>query len=190
MPALEIPMSAPDAVATCIGACLKTDVAMRTSFKQLVVDLEACLASDAEDGRLASIDEDKAMDSSDPTDIPWGEGIGEIVQIGWLIKQGGGRSALGRASWKRRWFVLRDNGSLAYFRTTRPDAKPLGVILLPSASSVVLETPVEATFAESFCFAITTRERIYHLVAATKEERATWVKLINSAIQALGQRRK
>ena len=190
MPALEIPMSAPDEVAACIGACLKTDVKQRASFRELVADLDACLQQSNSNEPLPPIDEDHVLDSSDPTDIGWGEGVGEIVQSGWLTKQGGGRSALGRSSWKRRWFILRDNGSMSYYRTTRPDAKPLGVILLPSASTVVQETPVDANFADSFCFAITTRERIYHLVAPTKEERATWMKLVGSAIDALGQGRK
>lgn len=193
MPSLEVPIATPEAVADCIGKCLQVESAKRATFKALLADLMLyCRSSDDSAIEAGDATDAAATDMADGSlvaaDIEWGDGIGEIVQSGWLTKQGGGRSALGRASWKRRWFVLRDNGSLAYSRTTRPDTKPLGIIPLQQASAVAPESPLEPTFVDAACFAITTSDRVYHLVANTKEERMIWMQLIGSAIDGFARK--
>lgn len=184
----------PDVVVTMVSECLKPDVAQRANFKSLRETLMAYYNSNDEDEHLETggvVGHGAAEEFMvNATDIPWGAGINEIVQSGWLVKQGAGTSAFGRQSWKRRWFSLRDSGSLSYYGSSRPDAKALGTIHLHLAREVKADVIFpELSFVSAACFAVETQDRTYNLVADSKEERSRWVALISSAIEALRQKR-
>eukprot|EP00054_Salpingoeca_dolichothecata_P004757 m.31731 g.31731 ORF g.31731 m.31731 type:complete len:173 (-) comp14829_c0_seq1:206-724(-) len=94
---------------------------------------------------------------------------------GWLTKQGGGQSALGRKSWKERWFVL-ENDKLSYHASVT--SKPLGVIHLQDVTACECSNTVQNTTQ----FALVTEQRIYRLDASTPEDCERWLLCLRKAI--------
>ncbi|EDQ92133.1 uncharacterized protein MONBRDRAFT_44336 [Monosiga brevicollis MX1] len=177
MSALPVPPSAPDVIVHCMQECLKGEPKERVSFEQLQEMLDEELSEENVD-----VDEEP-MPLVD--DIDWVSGIGEFVHTGWMIKQGSGQGAFSRSSWKRRWFALRDNGTLSYHKAERPDAKPLGTIALGDTIKVHPRPPFELTFAQKSCFSMVTPGRVYNFVCDSDGERDVWIRLLKAAIDAL-----
>lgn len=96
------------------------------------------------------------------------DGGSAVVRSGFLTKQG----ALVK-SWKRRYFVLNQNGTMQYFRK-EGDESPAGVIDVPG--SVVEETPMPG--GPSFCFSVTTARRRYVISAESPQVRNDWVNVL------------
>ena len=58
-----------------------------------------------------------------------------IVHQGWVNKEGGGTKGIfSRKSWKRRWFILRQDGTLKYYTSDKQGAEMKGVIRVIGAS--------------------------------------------------------
>ncbi|XP_075039169.1 cytohesin-4 [Mixophyes fleayi] len=108
---------------------------------------------------------------------------------GWLLKMGGRVK-----TWKKRWFILKDN-CLYYFEYTT-DKDPLGIIPLEN----LCVEPTEDT-KKPYCFDLHARgqtvkacktqadgkkvqgnHQSYHLSAASNEERESWVQSLRSSI--------
>ncbi|XP_063796719.1 cytohesin-4 isoform X2 [Pseudophryne corroboree] len=108
---------------------------------------------------------------------------------GWLLKMGGRVK-----TWKKRWFILKDN-CLYYFEYTT-DKDPLGIIPLENLSVELTEDS-----KKPYCFDLHARgqtvkacktqadgkkvqgnHQSYHLSAASHEERESWVQSLRSSI--------
>jgi hypothetical protein len=80
--------------------------------------------------------------------------------MGYLRKQGGGTSVMGRKNWKKRFFVL-EGASLSYYEDeeTRMEKKPLNAqpYVLPFCD-VLLDTAADEAFSgvgkQKFCFTV------------------------------------
>ena len=94
---------------------------------------------------------------------------------GWLMKKGGGTSALGKRNWKRRWFVLTKD-KMEY--AEREGAEPLGRIDMYEVASVA---PVDGTETD---IRITTERRVYSVRMAKNASfpsRLQWIQSIRRA---------
>ncbi len=97
-----------------------------------------------------------------------------VVQSGWLTKEGGGFK-----SWKKRWFWLKD-GCLHYSKTK--NGKDLGVIRLENATHIKADS--SARPKKKNVFEIPTPDRTYFLCADTQEDRDEWIALCQAAKKA------
>ena len=88
-----------------------------------------------------------------------------VIKSGWITKKGGGTSAFGKMSWKMRWFVLRNDGTLSYYRSEKPGEKLLGSFKMSSVRG--LHKMVFRGHARDCSFAVQTVDRMYAFVAAT-----------------------
>ena len=102
-------------------------------------------------------------------------GSEEVVKTGWITKQGGGKSVFGKTSWKTRWFVLRADGVLSYYRENSSE-KCLGSFSLSTVQG--MHTIVFKGHARECSFAVATEERMYAFVAETGGQRTAWMAAI------------
>eukprot|EP00732_Lithocolla_globosa_P002635 Lithocolla_globosa_v1_NODE_1787_length_2341_cov_4.365267.p1 type:complete len:671 gc:universal NODE_1787_length_2341_cov_4.365267:2196-184(-) len=89
------------------------------------------------------------------------------VFTGYLTKQGGSHK-----SWKKRWFSLRSNNLLLYYRDEKDNV---------SQGAIDLEIVTELRSAskriqKEFAFELITKSRVYVMVAPTKSEYDEWMK--------------
>ena len=96
-----------------------------------------------------------------------------ITKIGKLSKEGGGKSLLGRKTWKERLFELSES-SLEYYEKNNKTEKPKGVISLHEITTV---RSVNIS-GRSNCFEVVTESRRLPIEASSEKEKEDWVKAI------------
>ncbi|KAM5148278.1 cytohesin-4 [Mantella aurantiaca] len=108
---------------------------------------------------------------------------------GWLLKMGGRVK-----TWKKRWFILKDN-CLYYFEYTT-DKDPLGIIPLENLCVELTEDPkkthcfdlhargqtVKACKTQADGKKVQGNHQLYRLSATSEEERESWVQSLRSSI--------
>ncbi len=108
-----------------------------------------------------------------------------LSKVGKLQKEGGGKSLLGRKTWKERLFELSES-SLEYYEKSNTTEKPLGTISLHDVS-----TARSCTVAnKSFCFEVVTAERTLQIQAASDVEKEEWVRAIQNNVDRLKLQKK
>ncbi|EGD72327.1 TK protein kinase [Salpingoeca rosetta] len=182
LPQLELPARCPDAIKDVVMRCFMHKSADRPTFDELHDAIKKYL-----DRGLTMLKQREQESAALPSsaDIDWTMGVGEIVLSGFMIKQGGGRSTLGRQSWKKRWFVLRDSGHLSYHKSLRPDAKPLRIIDLREVTAVEEKEPFNDSFSGSHCLSLITPDRTFNFVCADENEYKSWLEFLSAAIASL-----
>jgi hypothetical protein len=116
---------------------------------------------------------------------------------GWLWKEGGRRSGVSFAGWKRRWFVLPQPGatgeqSICYFDTPTSSASKGEIMLRGSDVFVPKEVRgIKKGYENNFCLASEATEKgkpvtlCTLLAASNAEERDMWVKSIAEVIKSI-----
>eukprot|EP00056_Hartaetosiga_gracilis_P019759 m.15873 g.15873 ORF g.15873 m.15873 type:complete len:286 (+) comp7913_c0_seq1:1860-2717(+) len=170
-------------VADALTEAVNHSPALRPSFSSLRETLATCV-----DEKRITKQIEVIMSSFDGID--WVNGIGEVVFSGFLIKKGGGKSALGRQSWKKRWFVLRDNGFLSYQKSSSPSSKPLRLINLRVATEVKDAPPFSTEFKNLHCFTLVTEERTFQFVSLAKTQKDAWMNYLQFALSAYKEEAK
>eukprot|EP00914_Ancora_sagittata_P014903 GHVO01029272.1.p1 GENE.GHVO01029272.1~~GHVO01029272.1.p1 ORF type:complete len:252 (+),score=21.72 GHVO01029272.1:66-758(+) len=109
---------------------------------------------------------------------------------GWLWKQGGRYK-----SWKRRWFILKDN-CLYYFEFTQ-DKEPKGIIPLENIQIRIVtdgkkpncfelyatnNDVIKACKTDSEGKVVEGKHTVYRMSAASEDEREEWIKCIKASI--------
>lgn len=105
------------------------------------------------------------------------------VKEGWLHKQGGGSSFLGRKNWKKRYFVLKP-GVLRYFKGSSK-TNLLGEVdfsELVGGDASLAENQLGV--GRKHCFAVRSKERNLLLCAADSDDEMSWVKALRETITA------
>ncbi|KAK3699577.1 hypothetical protein QZH41_014281, partial [Actinostola sp. cb2023] len=101
----------------------------------------------------------KREDSEDPS---------KVSVKGYLLKLGG--SGLTPRNWRKRWFVLKEDNCLYYYKNSK-DKVPCGVIVLCNYS--VTKAPDSS---KKYCFKLNKGgARTYHLSAASDDEMREWM---------------
>jgi hypothetical protein len=98
-----------------------------------------------------------------------------VSKVGKLHKEGGGKSLLGRKTWKERLFELSES-ALEYYEKSNQNESPLGSISLYE----VVSTKPCTVAGKDFCFEVVTKTRTMQIQAATAAERDEWIKAIRS----------
>ncbi|XP_018407799.1 PREDICTED: cytohesin-4-like isoform X1 [Nanorana parkeri] len=132
----------------------------------------------------------------EPFQLPEDENAWELTlafqkpqREGWLLKMGGRVK-----TWKKRWFILKDN-CLYYFEYTT-DKDPLGIIPLENLCVELVEDPkkphcfdlhargqtVKACKTQADGKKVQGNHQSYRLSATTDEEREIWVQSLKSSI--------
>jgi len=86
------------------------------------------------------------------------------VRSGWLTKEG-----YKRKNWKRRWFVLSQDGKLSYYKEAA-EAKPLKILNVAGIKVRKLDHPTKA-----YCFELSLPKRVFLLCADNNEAVQLWV---------------
>ncbi|XP_022083381.1 LOW QUALITY PROTEIN: uncharacterized protein LOC110975307 [Acanthaster planci] len=122
-----------------------------------------------------------AMSGHDPLDLVVGTNVCNTLNLyaekpvmcGYLHKLGGAGMI---RTWKKRWFVLKYDNCLYYYKT-EDDVEPLGAIVL-SNYTVMKARDVGKPFA----FKLTKcKARTYYFYTATEDEMSRWAKSITEA---------
>lgn len=103
--------------------------------------------------------------------------------VGYLDKQGGGQSTLGRKNWKRRWFIL-DKLSLTY--QTRPESHNAKGRILAEDMKLVRD----GDKSKPTQFVLVTKNRELVIEANNTELKNEWMKRLTNLIQRQGQFRQ
>lgn len=98
-----------------------------------------------------------------------------VSKVGKLMKEGGGKSLLGRKTWKERLFELSES-ALEYYEKSNQDESPLGAI---SLYEVVTTKPC-AVPGKDHCFELVTKTRVFQIQASSAAERDDWIKAIRN----------
>lgn len=130
---------------------------------------EAWIRAKYVDRVFARPDHAAAASSVLPDDTPPTAASPRQGKEGWLTKQGSNRS------WKKRWFVLREDG-LHYYKS-QSDETAAGVLSLSSAAV----RPTVAARQPDHAFELLTKNRAYLLHADSEEDMEEWVALLARA---------
>ncbi|KJE90748.1 myosin-X [Capsaspora owczarzaki ATCC 30864] len=106
-----------------------------------------------------------------------GDSDQEILEKGWLVKEGGARK-----SRKKRWFTLRKD--VIYYHKDPYTDVAIGTIPLNSLCSVVPPDELVGQNTGSWSFFVHARRRSYYLVAATQADATRWVSAIQEIIDS------
>lgn len=98
------------------------------------------------------------------------------IKEGFLTKEGGSFK-----SWKKRWFVLRDNGLAYYKAKADADMEPLGLISLTTAGRI---QPIDRK-KKANGFEIPTPSRTFYLSAESDVEKSAWIEGLERAREAI-----
>eukprot|EP01104_Vermistella_antarctica_P017040 TRINITY_DN595_c0_g4_i1.p1 TRINITY_DN595_c0_g4~~TRINITY_DN595_c0_g4_i1.p1 ORF type:complete len:1318 (+),score=282.36 TRINITY_DN595_c0_g4_i1:226-4179(+) len=117
-----------------------------------------------EDDGLKSVRDGAAAEAEDLMTRGRRASTADTIMTGYLKKQGGSHK-----SWKKRWFSLRSDGHLAYYKS-KEDTTPLGMvrILLSSTNQTKEEE-------EAMRFHLTTPARTYVFECETPDEVLKWM---------------
>ncbi|XP_038052114.1 uncharacterized protein LOC119724888 isoform X2 [Patiria miniata] len=122
-----------------------------------------------------------AMSGPDPLDLVVGTNVCNTLNLyaekpvmcGYLHKLGGAGMI---RTWKKRWFVLKYDNCLYYYKT-EDDVEPLGAIVL--CNYTVMKA---RDVGKSYAFKLTKcKARTYYFYTATEEEMSRWAKNITEA---------
>ena len=109
----------------------------------------------------------------------WFKSQQNFIKSGWLHKQGGGSTTFGKKNWKRRWMTLK-GGELHYHESEDDEAKVLGIVDIQTCEEIVTEG---VPGKKEFMFAIhatAPKKRTYMMHAESEEDKADWVRVLNS----------
>jgi hypothetical protein len=96
-----------------------------------------------------------------------------VTKVGKLNKEGGGKSLLGRKTWKERLFELSES-SLEYYEKSNKTEKPKGAISLYEVTTARSVTVAN----KSFCFEVVTEGRKFPIQAQSDSDKEEWIKAI------------
>ncbi|XP_064388689.1 uncharacterized protein LOC135336766 isoform X2 [Halichondria panicea] len=116
---------------------------------------------------------------------------GEFVKAGYLVKSPPQFKPL--SQWQKRWFILLDSKlvyplsaryvRLEYYQShqyAEKLANPKGVINMNSCTQVISREPIKG---HEHVFDVHTKERVYHLVAESGNDKQDWVDTLNAHAQ-------
>ncbi|CAB3995226.1 Unconventional myosin-X, partial [Paramuricea clavata] len=103
------------------------------------------------------------------------EGLADVVEQGWLIKEGPNDSR------RKRWFVLTGN-SLDYFKSYAKGSPRFGSIILNSLCSVIPPSSQDDTKEGDYIFTVNGRKRSYVIHAKSYDEATKWTSAIQDVI--------
>lgn len=98
-----------------------------------------------------------------------------ILKAGYLTKEGQVRK-----SWKKRWFILK-NDTLSYYKNETNNKKEYGTISLKDITSV---SPTNYK-KRQFCLALSTHKRTYYILSESNEEMQGWKEAIQQQVDKL-----
>eukprot|EP00045_Choanoeca_perplexa_P017499 m.254845 g.254845 ORF g.254845 m.254845 type:complete len:260 (+) comp17556_c0_seq10:129-908(+) len=109
---------------------------------------------------------------------------GVPLMTGWATKRGGVRT-----TWKRRYFILKDNATLSYFKdSTDTDASKCKGIVQLLGSGVIIQGPPDVepipwprTSAENARLAIVTPSRTFYIYTDSGETCQQWLSALREA---------
>jgi hypothetical protein len=106
---------------------------------------------------------------------------------GYLVKQGSGITTFGRKTWRRRWFVVSENGFLEYYKDRQQyesKCAPLGKLVLTRGDTVEL---FECSETKKPCvFKLSTTARELLLCAESEQDRQVWMDVLRNHIRTFG----
>eukprot|EP00039_Didymoeca_costata_P026905 m.16951 g.16951 ORF g.16951 m.16951 type:complete len:888 (+) comp5856_c0_seq1:231-2894(+) len=165
---LECPPEAPNSLVPVMEQCLLENMDARPTFaalKRIVSKLYVESEGDDESTR-ARVGTGKK-----------GGPLPPLIKAGWVTKQGGGSKTFGKTNWKKRWFELREDKIIRYYKNEKSGDsvdKPVGEINLvdgPWQARNMHFCPHPA----GCCFAITTPARMFACVVKDMLERDAWI---------------
>ncbi len=95
-----------------------------------------------------------------------------MSKVGKLFKEGGGKSLLGRKTWKERLFELSES-SLEYYEKSNKTEKPKGAISLYEVTTARSVTMAN----KSYCFEVVTESRKFPIQAQSDTDKEEWIKV-------------
>ncbi|XP_070579564.1 uncharacterized protein [Ptychodera flava] len=117
---------------------------------------------------------------------------GVLIKQGWCVKESGTK-VFGRHNWKRRWFVLTQNGdvvSLAYYENeTKPENKDVRLKgTVPLTNKYITTYLDDSVKKKPFCFALGPMvedgiTRTYYISCESEDDRLEWMEVLNSSLQ-------
>ncbi|XP_023931803.1 uncharacterized protein LOC106176737 [Lingula anatina] len=142
------------------------------------VDIMACTHSECLQLLQSNSDSvDLEITSASNNNLPYHVGSRDSkvpMLTGYLLKQ----SSNYIKSWKKRWFVLKQDNCLYYYKTEK-EKDPLGAILL-SNYTITKATDIHKRHAFK---ALKYGSRTYYFVAQSEEEMSRWADALNQAAQ-------
>ncbi|KAJ5080161.1 hypothetical protein M0811_14106 [Anaeramoeba ignava] len=102
-----------------------------------------------------------------------------IIKTGYLTKQGGGYK-----TWRKRWFILKKDNTISYYKNQKSQQNPLGVISLDGAYCLKVKNP-----KNSFQIVHSNRRK-FLIQAKTPNECEDWVQTIQTQILSAQPTRK
>ena len=103
-----------------------------------------------------------------------------VSKVGKLFKEGGGKSLLGRKTWKERLFELTES-SLEYYEKSNKTEKPKGAVSLHEVTTARSAT----VSGKSHCFEIVTEARKYQIQANNEQDKEEWIRAIVANVDRL-----
>ncbi|EGC40549.1 hypothetical protein DICPUDRAFT_25009 [Dictyostelium purpureum] len=100
------------------------------------------------------------------------------VHSGFLLKKGHNFK-----SWRRRWFVLKDN-LLSYYKSPK-DTTPAGVIPVNEILDISIKCEISQQEGHDYCFEIITHKASYLISAENEKDLEDWTEILNSAIKMI-----
>ncbi|EAL62502.1 hypothetical protein DDB_G0289979 [Dictyostelium discoideum AX4] len=105
------------------------------------------------------------------------------VHSGYLFKKGHNFK-----SWRRRWFVLKDN-ILSYYKSPK-DTAPAGIIPINEIVNIEIECEISQAEGYDYCFQISTSKANYLISAENERDLEDWTEILRSAkrmVQSTGR---
>ncbi|KAK5579463.1 hypothetical protein RB653_009146 [Dictyostelium firmibasis] len=105
------------------------------------------------------------------------------VHSGYLFKKGHNFK-----SWRRRWFVLKDN-ILSYYKSPK-DTTPAGIIPINEIINIEIECEISQAEGYDYCFQISTSKANYLISAENERDLEDWTEILRSAkrmVQSTGR---
>ncbi|KAN0024005.1 hypothetical protein ACTFIV_008398 [Dictyostelium citrinum] len=96
------------------------------------------------------------------------------VHSGYLFKKGHNFK-----SWRRRWFVLKDN-ILSYYKSPK-DTAPAGIIPINEIINIEIECEISQAEGYDYCFQISTSKANYLISAENERDLEDWTEILRSA---------
>jgi PH domain len=107
----------------------------------------------------------------------------DVLKQGYLRKVGG-KNRKRPGNWQRRWFVLKRDGALDYFKKQPTKAGKEPVSSIDAKSATLLETCDDVT-KKLNSFSLTTDERVFFFQATTRAEVDEWLGVLQQFVRAV-----